>query len=92
MLQSGQSASASEETDEVPPPPPPPSLGNAGHELGPYCANDFSPMFIHVNRASSPANDLGYHTLVGRSNAIQWPLTPELTELPADLTHHTDSR
>lgn len=72
-------------------------MGSAGHELGPYCVTggEFSPMFIHVspmNRAASPANDLGYHTLVGRSNPMQWPTTPELAELQTDLTHHTDSR
>ena len=70
-----------------PPPPPPPTLSGRNHnELRHFSsAANFtsSPLqtSLHNNRSSSPAHDLGYHTLVSRSPAAPWSSPTDLADL-----------
>lgn len=72
-----------------PPPPPPPTLNGRNHELRHFSDNTFSPLHTQLhgqtslhNRSSSPAHDLGYHTLVGvRSPSTPWSSPTDLAEL-----------
>ncbi|XP_032790547.2 LOW QUALITY PROTEIN: F-box/LRR-repeat protein 7 [Daphnia magna] len=71
-----------------PPPPPPPTLSGRNHELRLFSGSNFSPLHAQLhgqtslhNRSSSPAHDLGYHTLVARSPAAPWSSPADLTDL-----------
>lgn len=71
-----------------PPPPPPPTLSGRSHELRLFSGSNFSSLHAQLhgqtslhNRSSSPAHDLGYHTLVARSPAAPWSSPADLADL-----------
>ena len=77
----------------LPPPPPPPPTGGVGHDLQHFRGNNFSSLHAHLhgqttllNRSSSPAHDLGYHTLQHNSLTARSPTVPWSPADLADLT------
>ena len=66
----------------LPPPPPPPPLSDLRH-FGNFSLHAHLHGQTSLNRASSPAHDLGYHTLVARSPA------PPMSWSPNDLADLT---